>query len=590
MDDGRYLSSIVHRLSSKIIVTPSVFTSEIFIDELARGGLRHVCIAPGSRSTPLTLACAAHPRIHAHMHLDERSAGFYALGLAMALDEPVALICTSGSAAANFYPAIVEAHMSRVPLLVLTSDRPHELRHSGANQTIDQIKMYGDFALWSVDMALPEAAPDPAAIRNLRATAARALAVADGAPKGVAHLNFPFRKPLEPTAEEARQHVFEPDAPPFMRVSRGAVLPNPADVAELAELIARYENGIIVCGPNCPRGDFAQAVHALSEASGYPIFAEALANVNSRPHRSPRPVRSGEIDIILRFGGVPTSAEMLSLLANAKAAHRIFVAHDGVYADDDHRTTWMIHVDASALCAGVSARLPTREPSAFAVAIRQNSEAMLQKLAAALETCDWFDGAVAYEVVKAAPANAAIFAGNSLSVRNLDEFGILPPTPSPSRGEGSGPHIFGSRGASGIDGNVSTALGIAAADGARPVIALLGDITLYHDMNGLLAVNKFGLRNATFVVVNNDGGGIFQRLPISKLEPPFTEMFLTPHGLTYDHAAALYGLRHARVTTRAEFVAAFGARMRGEPTAPQFIEVMTDSGKDLEMRNKILKG
>ncbi|MFZ1795083.1 MAG: 2-succinyl-5-enolpyruvyl-6-hydroxy-3-cyclohexene-1-carboxylic-acid synthase [Anaerolineae bacterium] len=571
---------------------PSVFTSEIFIDELARGGLRHVCIAPGSRSTPLTLACAAHPRIHAHMHLDERSAGFYALGLAMALDEPVALICTSGSAAANFYPAIVEAHMSRVPLLVLTSDRPHELRHSGANQTIDQIKMYGDFALWSVDMALPEAAPDPTAIRNLRATAARALAVADGAPKGVAHLNFPFRKPLEPTLEEAKQHVFEPDAPPFLRISRGVVLPNAADVAELAEIIARYQNGIIVCGPNCPRGNFAQAIHALSEASGYPIFAEALANVNSRPHRSPRPVRSSEIDIILRFGGVPTGAEMLSLLANAKAAHRIFVAHDGVYADDDHRTTWMIHADASALCAGVAARLParalTREPSAFAAAIRQNSEAMLQKLSTALETCDWFDGAVAYEVVKSAPANAAIFAGNSLSVRNLDEFGIPSPLPAGGAGGVASPHIFGSRGASGIDGNVSTALGIAAADGARPVIALLGDITFYHDMNGLLAVNKFGLQNATFVVVNNDGGGIFQRLPISKLEPPFTEMFLTPHGLTFEHAAALYGLRHARVTTRAEFVAAFGARMRGEPSAPQFIEVMTDSRRDLEIRKKIL--
>ena len=534
------------------------------------------------------------------MHLYERSAGFYALGLAMALDEPVALICTSGSAAANFYPAIVEAHMSRMPLLVLTSDRPHELRHSGANQTIDQIKMYGSFALWSVDMALSEAAPDALAIRNLRATAARALAVADGAPKGVVHLNFPFRKPLEPTAEEARQHVFEPDAPPFLRVSRGAVLPSPADVAELAEIIARYQNGVIVCGPNCPRSNFAQMVNALSKASGYPILAEALANVEHV--RQPARFDNAHPDVIIRFGGAPTSAEMLSLLANAKAAHRVFVTHDGVYADDDHRTTWMIHADAGALCAGVAARLPAREASAFAVAIRQNSQVAAQKLTTALETCAWFDGAVAYEVIKAAPANAAIFAGNSLSVRNLDEFGVIPlPTPSPSQWEGDyaplppggarggSARIFGSRGASGIDGNVSTALGIAGADGSRQVIALLGDITLYHDMNGLLAVNKFGLTNATFVVVNNDGGGIFQRLPISKLEPPFTEMFLTPHGLTFEHAAALYGLRHARVNTRAEFVAAFGARMRGEPDAPLFIEVMTDSRKDLETRKKVLQ-
>src|SRR5690606_9090424 len=176
----------------------NVLWTDVFVDELARAGLKAVCIAPGSRSTPLTLAFARHGDIKIYAHLDERSAAFFALGLALASDEPVALVCTSGTAAANFFPAIVEAHMSRVPLLVITADRPPELRYSGANQTIDQIKMYGDYALWSVDAPLPEANPAALTIRSLRTLANRAYAKANGIRKGVVHINMPFRKPLEP--------------------------------------------------------------------------------------------------------------------------------------------------------------------------------------------------------------------------------------------------------------------------------------------------------------------------------------------------------------------------------------------------------
>ena len=171
-------------------------------------GLKAVCIAPGSRSTPLTLAFAQHPDITVYPHLDERSAAFFALGIALKTDQPVALVCTSGSATANFFPAIIEAHESQVPLIILTGDRPPELRDSGANQTIDQVKLYGSYALWSVDLALPEADPDPLLIRYLRTTAARAYATANGIRKGVVHLNMPFRKPLEPTLVERRQDGF----------------------------------------------------------------------------------------------------------------------------------------------------------------------------------------------------------------------------------------------------------------------------------------------------------------------------------------------------------------------------------------------
>ena len=192
--------------------------AETFVDELARGGLQAVVIAPGSRSTPLTLAFAAHPAIRHYLHLDERSAAFFALGLALATTRPVALLCTSGTAGANYFPAIIEARMSQVPLLVLTSDRPPELRHSGANQTIDQVKLYGDQVLWGVDVALPEADAPAVALRNLRTLAARALATAAGLPPGPVHLNFPFRKPLEPALPHTP--AFAPAGPPHTRTLR----------------------------------------------------------------------------------------------------------------------------------------------------------------------------------------------------------------------------------------------------------------------------------------------------------------------------------------------------------------------------------
>ncbi len=206
-----------------MITNPNLISSQIFVNALAQGGLQAVCIAPGSRSTPLTLAFTAHPDIEVYLHLDERSAAFFALGMALATEKPVALVCTSGSAAANFFPALVEATMSGVPLLLLTTDRPHELRHSGANQTIDQVKLYGDQVLWSVDMPIPQADAPAVALRNLHALATRALAVADGIVKGPVHVNFPFRKPLEPEGGEWR---VESGAIPVSTLHSPSLIPN----------------------------------------------------------------------------------------------------------------------------------------------------------------------------------------------------------------------------------------------------------------------------------------------------------------------------------------------------------------------------
>ncbi len=565
---------------------PNTHWASIFVAELAQAGLEAVCLAPGSRSTPLALAFAATPSIRLYRHLDERSAGFFALGLALASGRPVALVCTSGTAAANFHPAIIEAYYAYVPLIVLTADRPPELRQSGANQTIDQIKMFGDHVLWSADVPTPEAKAPEVVLRHMRTLAARAYATAKGLVAGPVHLNFPFRKPLEPGEEATNGNPLDKnDDPqvqrPFTRVSRGRLLPDPEQIAGLVTAIEESPRGVIICGPGCPGGSCPAAVAALARRCGYPLLADPLSGVRHGPQAADGPVLGGynlwlpamgralRPELILRFGAVPTSASLAAYLAEAAPTHHIHVREDGQWADDQHLTTHLIQAEAVAVCRQASAELDEvgqRQPLWLA-SFTAAEQAVWQLSGSAFATIPFFDGPAVRDVLAALPEEAILFAGNSMPVRHVDTFA----RPSARRVS-----VYGNRGASGIDGNVSTALGLAAATG-RPVVALLGDITFYHDMNGLLAVRQQGLNYVTFIVINNDGGSIFHRLPIARHDPPFTELFLTPHGLRFDHAAAMYGLSYRAVTDREGLHAALGEAFDG---TARLIEVNTDSAAD----------
>jgi len=630
------------------MTNPNIDWSQQFVAALTSAGLTAVVISPGSRSTPLTLAFATQDKIKIYRQLDERSAGFFALGLAVATVKPVALVCTSGTAVANYYPAIIEAHMSQVPLLVLTADRPHELRHSGANQTIDQVKIFGDHVLWAVDMPIPQADAPETALRNVMGTAVRAYTTANGLRKGPVHVNFPFRKPLEPTSQEIGDWRLEAKKSPIsnlqspVSIVHGEAILTRSQQSHLADLINQHERGLIICGPRCPGGNFAQAVTGLSQISGYPILADALSGVRFGLHTNgavisggyetylqpktsevsfdaqtggqvAKPPRFDAPDIIIRFGAVPTSKWLNNYLTQTEIPHRIHIRESGVWADDSHLTTLFIQVNAEQSCYQIAQNVIPRLSSDWLNEVHGVETAVWQKIDENLPE-EYTDFRAVMDTVEMMPVNGRLFIGNSSPVRHLDQFSRPSQTPI---------HVHANRGASGIDGNISTALGFGAAS-KSPLVAIIGDITFYHDMNGLLPLKAEGRRRrpepaegikdegktkptengeqihnsqfnidyslfppTTFVVLNNNGGGIFRRLPIAEIEPPFTDLFLTPHDLDFEHAAKLYDLDFMRVTNQAEFKQALGDSMYNP--VPTLIEVVTNGRSDHIHRQNLIK-
>ncbi len=567
--------------------------ADSFVGALAAAGLTDVCIAPGSRSTPLTLAFARQAAIKTHLHLDERSGAFFALGLAMATARPVALVCTSGTAAAEFHPAAIEAYQSQVPLLLLTADRPHEMRYSGANQTIDQVKMFGDHVLWAFDVALPEAEPSAVVQRSLQSLAARACHIANGVVKGPVHLNFPFRKPLEPDAAPLPAPVHP--ARSTVQIERGRVTASPEQVAALTTLVQQHERGLIVCGPGRATPEFARAVVALAKATGYPILADPLAGLRFGAAAESGLVLGGYesylrggtppwggADLVLRFGAVPTSKWLNSYLEQEPPAHVVHVRANGIWADDLHLVTHFLQAEPAAVCEQLAAAIANRKRTDSA---EPANGAWLQRWLAAEararqlvhDYCDahFFDGAAVRTVLDALPRGARLMVGNSLPVRHLDQFGL--PTACPIT-------VYGNRGASGIDGVTSTALGIAAAS-AEPLVLITGDITFYHDMNGLLALRQAQLGHVSIVLLNNDGGSIFRRLPVAKFDPPFTDLFLTPHGLDFRHVATLYGIDYGHATNQADLQEQMVRSLRVQQ--PSLIEVQTDGAADLQHQRRL---
>ncbi len=516
-------------------------------EELVRAGVDHAIVCPGSRSTPLALAVRAHSKLRVRVLLDERAAGFFALGLARTSRRPVAVIVTSGTAAANLLPAVVEAYHARVPLVLLTADRPPELRDRGAPQTIDQVRLFGGYARWSADLPLPDGAPEMT--RHVRSVVGRAVAMAVGSPPGPVHLNLPFREPLVPTAalgplDEGGSSDWH--ARPFTDVVAGDRSLPAADVTALAARIAAIRHGLILAGPQDDPA-LPAAVARLAAATGYPILADPLSGVRCGPHdrsmvlaHADHLVRPGSWsdahppELVIRFGATPTSKPVNTLVAEASPA-QIVIDGDGGWSDPLILATTFVHADAAAtaialadeLAGGRIAALADDWARAWTDADETADRALSAWLAAVESRGEPFEGLPFAVLGETAADGALVWAGNSMPVRDLDAW--LPSGPRATR-----PHS--NRGANGIDGVVSTALGAAAAD-LGPVTLVVGDVSFLHDLNALVAARLHGL-SATIVLIENDGGGIFSFLPQATTDAPevglpdhYEELFGTPHGI-----------------------------------------------------------
>ena len=554
------------------------------VDELVAAGVNAVVVSPGSRSTPLTMAAARNDDCRVFSQLDERSAAYFALGRARRTGQVTPLICTSGTAAANYHPAVMEANNARVPLLALTADRPPELRDSGANQTADQEKLYGDAVRFYKD--LPEPAPNERALRSLRTTVSRAVATSEGADSGPVHLNVPFKKPLEPTRVAGDVPTdLDPSAEvgrdgPYVDVTPGAPEPGDDELRLLANELSDVNRGLIVAGPADPPGLDAESITALSHATGFPIVADPLSGVRFGGHTRVAPVigaydaylsdelagtpATGESverdssdwdhpEAVLRLGASPTSKRLRKYLAGTDA-DQYQVDPAGRWREAEFAATDLVVAEPSRLCARLSRLVSGGGDPGW----REQWE-RADRIARRLHRRDaeptddvskspaFQEGDALRAVADALPDPATLFVSNSMPVRDLDRF-VSPSTKSVT--------ALGNRGVSGIDGIVSSALGAGSATN-DDLTLVIGDLALYHDTNGLLAIDRCDV-DVTLVVINNDGGGIFHALPIEEFEPEFTESFKTPHGINFEPMADLHGLEYVRLDARPGAVDAAG--------------------------------
>ncbi len=556
----------------------------IIAEELAHQGIDTVCVAPGSRSTPLVVALAEHSTIEIRSHLDERSAAFFALGRAKITGEPTPVVSTSGTAAANFHPAVIEADAAGVPMLVLTADRPPELHESGANQTIDQTRLYGDATRWYRTLPEPEAKPQK--LRMLRTTISRACGYSRGADAGPVHLNVPFRKPLAPIEMDSLPNGFESEHAraargrdgPYVRGAPGRPRIDDSAIASVATAVREADNGAIVVGPSGVSRDWG-SIATLAERIGFPVFADPLSGLRFGPAVDAAPVQGGydgyldpavtsnwpEPDVVLRFGSAPTSQALADYLERLDA-RTFLVDPTGGWSEATFTATDLLEADPNWLSAELAARV-TRPTAPLTDRIR-NVEADYWELIDGWSLPS--EAAIIDGVLEAARAGTTVFVSNSMPVRDLDRFGR--PSPEPLT-------VIGNRGASGIDGITSSALGVGSA-AKGDLILVTGDLAFYHDMNGLLALDRCRV-DATIVLINNDGGGIFHMLPIEDFDPPFTAQFKTPHGLDFAPTGELYELSFERV---AEGNLADRVRNSLDQPGSTVLEVRTDAETNHDRR------
>jgi 2-succinyl-5-enolpyruvyl-6-hydroxy-3-cyclohexene-1-carboxylate synthase len=559
-------------------MNPSTAQARVLVDELARGGLRHAVIAPGSRSAPLALAVDAHADVTVHVEIDERSAAFLALGIGRATGVPAVVVCSSGTAAVNLHPAVVEADHARIPLILLTADRPPELRATGANQPIAPAGLYGAATRWAVDVDVAERRAGQVAY--WRSIAARVLAEARGRPAGPAHCNVGLRDPLVPDGDDSWVEPLDGSRDagrPWATRTTDLALPSPALVTDVGRLVEAHPRGALVLGD--VEVD-AVAVAGFAQAAGWPVLAEPHSGARTGDHVV------STADLLLADTGfseahLPDVAVVIGRPVLTRSVRRwldgvprtALVDVDGAWLDPGRTVEWFVQADPDALLRDVADRVAPRGTTHF-LAQWQHAERAARAAVDLLldEQTAPSEPRVARDLAACLPDGAALVVASSMPIRDLSA--VMRPR--------RGLRILGNRGASGIDGFVSTTLGVAIGHHG-PVAALCGDLSLLHDQNGFLLAGAAGL-DAVFVVVNNDGGGIF-----SLLEPRgvagFERLFGTPHGIAFASLASTYGLAYHPLPRAADLAdvvcSALGAG------GLHLVEVRTERGANADLHRDL---
>ncbi len=555
------------------------------MEVLSRLGVETVVSSPGSRSTPLTVAAVRNSKLECLSVLDERSAAFFALGLAKRTWRPVVLVCTSGSAAANYLPAIVEASMGGVPLLILTADRPPEMRDCSSGQTIDQLKLYGDYVRGFSEMALPETSPEMLAY--LRQRLVFAVSTALGHDSGPVHLNFPFRDPLVPSVETqvVEPSMLEAAATTLTRPSEAVRIDSAVDAVAL-ERLSSHQCGIILVGDVNPRGDaeeFVDAIALLSERLGWPVISDVLNPLRCNVKSVPKLVthyehflRNSEIaadlkpSAILQIGPLPTS-KVLRQWVEALDAVSYLVTLRPVNTDPLHRVATFLDTSAEGLAGIIEQQSVDSKWFEKWNQAEQTAEAGIAERIANADP--EFEGRIAHLLSTCLPECSTVFFASSMSVRYAEYFWA-----KTNRRFA----IYGNRGANGIDGTLGTALGLAHR-GASTFL-LTGDLAFLHDSNALLISNQLK-GSLTVILINNSGGGIFEHLPIAAQNPPFEDYFATPQTIDFSSLCQAHGVTHDLVASIDQLVP-----LVEEKASPgvHVLEVITNRKSDVVSLRTIL--
>ena len=556
--------------------TLNALWSHVLIDTLHRHGLTHVIVCPGSRSTPLVIAAAEHPGTTTRVHFDERGAGYYAVGYARATGRPAAVITTSGTAVANLLPAVVEASQDGVPILLLTADRPPELRHTGANQTIDQPGLFGPYARWCCDLPCPDRRIP---VRFVVSTAREAVRRSLAPPPGPVHLNCMFREPLVPTVEEdiPREYLHdEQPNPPDRPMSTPDHTPDPVLIDSTIDRLRRAERLLIVAGRLHTEDDRAAAL-ALAQAWGCPLLPDITSGLRLRHEDEIIPyydlllaaedtAASLAPDTVLHVGGRLTSKRLQQWLEQVRPPTYIHLWNDPRRLDPGHIVTDRICADIASTCGRLSiAGSPSQQKADTYLPAWRTANATVQALLSDEPATEvpFTEAAAVRAVLRELPAGHGLFVASSMPVRWADMYaepcGHTHPTAA-------------NRGASGIDGTLASAIGFAEGL-ARPVTCLLGDQAMLHDLNSL-ALLRESRYPVTVVLLNNGGGGIFHLLPTIELAELFEPYFVAAHERRFEHAAALFDLPYAAVHSLDELGRA--CRTALESNRSSLVELLVD--------------